>query len=173
MSKVVILGSRLSNNPDTERVPNEQGVGGFVNQTVNGKLFYITDAMILKGLAPVVKSQMIWADDNGKFAISAEDYDLYNKGQVVEGKLQHFTAEDGLLPFEVADSKGDMKKYDYADLLVVEGQTSAAVLKAFNARTVQNQGSATPIAKPNTGTSGLGGKPVEAAKPVVEPAKTT
>lgn len=135
MGKVRIIGARLSSNPTTKVSDHEQGLNGQINETVNNKLFYVVDAMVLKGLTPVVKSQMVWADDNGRFAISAADYNEFNAGLTVDGKLVRF---EGLTPYDV-----DGVMYDHAELLVLDGQSESDVINAFVKRNRQQAESLT------------------------------
>lgn len=131
MSRIKLLGARLSSNPETEKVAHEQGVGGLVNRTTTGKLFYVVAAMVMDGMNPIVKSRNIWANDNGLFAISAADYDTFNKGQSAEGVLQRF---DDVQPYQV-----DGKTYNHVKLLVFEDENPIDVINAWT-RTQANRG---------------------------------
>ena len=132
MSKVRIIGARLSSNPETAVIQHEQGINGVVNTTTNGKLFYVVDALVMKGTLPIVKSQMFWADNNGRFALSAGDYNKFNAGKEIDGGLVRF---EDVPPYQV-----DGKTYTHVELLVFEGQENAQVVGAYIKR--QQQASA-------------------------------
>lgn len=123
MSKVILKGARLSNNPNTKTIANEQGVNGLVNVTENGKQFYQADAMILDGLTPVVKTTTIWANEDGKFPLSVAEYNEYMKGQSTTGSLVRF---DDVPVYNV---EGNL--FTHVKLLVLEGESESAVCAAF------------------------------------------
>lgn len=150
MQKVTILGARLSSNPETKTVQNTQGINGIVNATVNAKQFYVVDALLMKGLTPVVKSQLVWADENGKFAVSCEDFDKYNKGKELNGQLTRFS--------DVPEYEVDGKKFTHVELLVMEGQDEAAIVGNFIKRQTGSTGGGNGSDAPKIGlnTSGVG-----------------
>lgn len=126
MSKVILKGARLSNNPKTATIANEQGVGGLVNVTINGKLFYQADAVVLNGLTPVVKTVSIWADDNGKFKLSVAEYNEMLKGEVTSGKLVRF---DDIPSYDV-----EGKTYTHVTLLVMDTESETDVINSYMKR---------------------------------------
>jgi len=137
MSKVRILGARLSSNPQTATVQHPQGINGVVNATTNGKLFYVADAVIMKGMNPIKKSTSIWANEQSQFAFSMEEYNAYNKDTVVEGQLQRF---EDVPPYTVPDSAGVLRTYTHVELLVLEGENPNTVVGNWIKR--QQQGNA-------------------------------
>ena len=143
MAKVIIKTPRLSSNPNTKLVKHEQGVNGMVNTTTNGKLFFVVDCILLDGMNPVKKSTTIWADDDGKFAISATDYAVMFGDSVTEGELVTF---DDVPEYAVENSKGETKKYTYVRLLVLQGEQPAKVVSAWITRNA-NAASAAATAK--------------------------
>lgn len=132
MNKVRILGARLSTNPDTKKVNHEQGLAGFVNATENGKLFYVVDCMVHKGIVPVRKSQLVWADDNGRFPVSVEDYNTYSRGQELQGKLVTFN--------DMPEYEVDGKKFTHVELLVMDGQDEATIANNWAKRQIAQNG---------------------------------
>jgi hypothetical protein len=132
MAKVIILGARLSTNPATAKIEHPQGLNGICNVTGSGKKFYVVDATVLKGTVPVTKSTIVWADANGRFPLSVEDYNKYNQGSMEEGELVKF---ENLAPYKV-----DGKEYTNVTLLVMKGQKESDVLNDFVKRQI-NSGS--------------------------------
>lgn len=123
MSEVINLGARLSSNPETKVVSHVQGANGQVNETTNGKQFYVADCLIALGAKPVKKSISIWANDKGQFDLSVAEYNKYMKDKVSEGKLVRF---DDLTPYEV-----DGNTFTHATLLVMAGESEATILTSF------------------------------------------
>lgn len=162
MSKVIIKNARLSSNPNTATIANAQGINGMVNVTTNGKLFYVVDAIVMDGMNPIKKSSTVWADDNGNFALSAEEYTALFGGTSTEGELMTF---DDVPEYTVADSKGVEKKYTHVRLLVLQGEVPAKVVSAWITRNQQQA----KAKKPLVNTSGIGSEEsIKAAAPVVE-----
>lgn len=131
MSKVRILGARLSTNPETLLQEHTQGLNGMVNKTVNDKLFYVVAAQFMVGLTPVVKSQIVWADANNKFALSIPEYNEAYSGKEVEGKLVTFN--------DVPAYTVEGKEFTHVTLPVFEGQSEATIVSAW----IKRQQSAT------------------------------
>lgn len=128
MARVIIGTPRLSSNPNTGLIDHAQGINGKVNTTTNGKLFFVVDCILLDGMNPVRKSSTIWADDNGKFALSAEDYTAMFSRTETQGELVTF---DSVPEYSVEDSKGVVRKYDYVRLLVLEGEDASKVVSKW------------------------------------------
>ncbi len=105
------------------KVAHEQGVNGLVNKTSTGKLFMVLPYLTIQGGVPVSKSRTIWADANGRFATSAEEYNSYFAGSKLEGKIVRF---DDIPEYEV-----EGKKFTHVNLLVLEGETETSVLASF------------------------------------------
>ena len=123
MSKVRLLGARLSENPATIVISHPQGVNGLVNKTGTGKLFYVVSTMAMDGMNPVVKSRMVWANDNSIFALSGDDYNSFNKGVEVEGELQRF---DDVKPYKIED-----RVFTHVKLLVFKGENPIDVIREW------------------------------------------
>jgi hypothetical protein len=134
MATVILKGARLSNNPETKTIANEQGVNGLVNVTSNGKQFYQTDVTLLNGLTPVNKTHTVWADDNGKFPVSVAEYNEMYKGEKTQGKLVRF---DEIPTYEV-----EGKEFNHVTLLVMEGESESAVIAGWIKR---NERAETPV----------------------------
>lgn len=171
MSKVRLLGARLSSNPETKKVAHEQGLAGVVNVTNTGKLFYVTEALILKGMTPIVKSTMVWANDNNRFALSADDYNSLIKGEISEGELERF---DDVPSYDV-----DGKTYTHVELLVMKGQRSVDVRDSWVKGQLNRNGapktlSTSSLPEDGAATPKLGETaPVVNAPAVTEPAEVT
>lgn len=146
MSEVINLGAELSSNPKTKVVAHVQGLDGRVNATETGKLFYVGKCLVINGAKPETKSVTIWANNNGQFDLSVVQYNKYMKDKVSEGRLVRFDGDNGLLPYEV---EGNI--FDYATLLVMDGESESAMVTSFNKRQ-----SRVRLAAPTTGED-LGG----------------
>jgi hypothetical protein len=137
MSKVILKGARLSNNPNTGTIANAQGVNGLVNVTVNDKQFYQADALVMDGLTPIIKTTSIWADENGKFPLSVAEYNEYMKGETTEGEVVRF---DDVKPYEI-----DGKTYTHVKLLVLKSESPVDVINAYAKRQARAVAAGTPI----------------------------
>lgn len=126
MSKVILKGARLSNNPTTATIACAQGLNGVVNVTTNGKLFYQADALVMDGLTPIVRTTTIWANEDGKFPLSIADYNVYMKGETTEGDIVRF---DDVAPYEI-----DGKTFTHVRLLVLKNESPVDVLNAYARR---------------------------------------
>ena len=131
MAKVVIKGARLSSNPETKVVGHDQGLAGKVNSTQNGKLFYVAECIVMAGMNAVKKSATIWADDNGRFALSVDEYNKLFAGETTNGELVTF---DDVPSYQVENSNGEMKTYTHVKLLVLDGEKDIDVLNAWAKR---------------------------------------
>jgi len=150
LQKIRFIGARLSTNPDTAVVQHEQGVKGSVNATQTGKLFFVLDYRGTHDRKLMTKSVLVWADDNGKFDSSGDDYNsMLETGDLdFEGTVMTLNKEDhGILPYTV-----DGKTFDYVTMFIEnEPEAVANAVKAFNKQTL-NRNNPQPTATNNTVT---------------------
>lgn len=145
MQKIEHLGAMLSDNPKTKVVDHPQGLNGKVNEASNGNLFYVAKMLIDNGVDFIEKSQLIWANANNRFPVSAEDYTKRRKGTFAEGELITFpTAE-----YTIENADGKKNIVTHTTLLVLAGQDKQVVFDSWSKRQFGTQPA--PIRK----TSGL------------------
>lgn len=149
LKTIRFIGARLSTNPDTKVVQHPQGVKGNVNITQKGKMFFVLDYRGVDGQRALTKSILVWADDNGRFDTSGDDYnEMLKTGDLdFEGYVMTLTKEDGILPYTV-----EGKTFDYVKRFIAnEPEAVANAVKEFNKQTLnRNENTNNP-----TGNTGI------------------
>lgn len=152
-TKFKFVGTRLSANANSQAVVVEHpqgvgnGVGKFVNQTSNGREFFMMDYRAVGAdMKPFITSITVWANElTGKFDVSADDMEQMGRDGDLqrEGTMRKFVdgdkftgSEDTIkvLPYEI-----DGITYTHVTLPVFDGQDERDVLGAYNKTTATRQ----------------------------------